>query len=199
MYKHNAAIVKGGDIDPNFVSLDYYCASGYITDATANTITWDVAQQSAVFHGSYIFTGNQFQVFVNANYTSEWVILRCTRTNDCGSAYSYYKFYVNGGCVCPGLPYCEIPSDKPALTEKYTISPNPTNGQFNISLTSTDTKAIITEVIITDKMGYPVFHQKFLNAQKTQSINLQTKPTDIYMVQIFDGTAWSTQKLSIQH
>ena len=149
----NASITKGGDIEPNFVSPNNYCASGYITDPTVNSITWSVAQQSPVFHGSYIFTGNQFQVFINANYTSEWVILRCTRTNSCGSAYSYYKFYVDGGCVCPGLPYCELPVERPSIVDKYTISPNPTNGQFNISLNSTDTKATIKEVIIKNKMG----------------------------------------------
>ena len=195
----NAPVKKAGDTDPNVVSLNYYCASGYITDPTANTITWDVAQQSPVFHGYYVFTGNQFQVAVNANYTSEWVILRCTRTNTCGSDYSYYKFYVNSGCICPGLPYCELIAYKPALTEKYTISPNPSSGQFTITLNSADKKAVIKEVIITNKMGLTVFHQKITNAQNTQSINLPAMPTDIYMVQIFDGTEWTTQKLSIKH
>lgn len=194
----NASFTKGGDIEPNFVSPNNYCASGYITDPTVNSITWSVAQQNPVFHGSYIFTGNQFQVFINANYTSEWVILKCTRTNSCGSAYSYYKFYVDGGCVCPGLPYCELPVERPSIVDKYTISPNPTNGQFNISLNSTDTKATIKEVIIKNKMGLTIYHQKFDNSQKVQKINTFGKPTDVYMVQIFDGNEWTTQKLNIQ-
>lgn len=47
-------------------------------------------------------------------------------------------------------------------------------------------------------MGIRIYQQKFTTNQKTQTINLAGKPTDIYMVEIFDGTNWQTQKLSLQ-
>lgn len=185
--------------ESNIFSPNSYCASGYITDPTATSITWSVAQTSSgSFHGYYIFNGNQFQVGINANYTSDWIILKCTRSNACGSSDSYYKFYVTGQCVCPGPPYCEILIDPFASEEKYTISPNPTNGQFNISLTSRDENAFIKEIIIKNKMGIAVFRKTFSNNQKQQTVNLFSKSTDIYFIEIFDGNEWTTQKLSLQ-
>lgn len=192
-------VEKSGTISSNILSPNNYCASGYITDPTATSITWCVAQTSSgSFHGYYNFIGNQFQVGINANYTSEWVILKCTRSNDCGSSDSYYKFYVTGQCVCPGLPYCEIITDPFTYKEKFTISPNPTNGQFNISLTSNDKNASIKEVIIKNKMGIAVFQKTFTNNQKQQTINLFSKTTDIYFIELYDGNEWTTQKLSLQ-
>jgi len=98
---NGSASTKGGGPDPNIFSLYSYCASGYITDPTVNSITWSVYQQSPVFHGSCIFTGNQFNVAINTNYPNDWVILRCTRTNSCGAAYDDYKFFVNGWSYGP--------------------------------------------------------------------------------------------------
>ena len=82
--------------------------------------------------------------------------------------------------------------------EYIKILPNPSNGIFTIQLNSSAKEKAIKEVIIKDKMGMLVYQQKFAANQQQQTINLAGKPTDIYMVQIFDGTNWVTQKLSLQ-
>jgi hypothetical protein len=56
----------------------------------------------------------------------------------------------------------------------------------------------IKEVIITNKMGTKVFSQKYNLNQKTQSVQLSGQPVDTYMVQVFDGKEWSTQKLVLR-
>ena len=47
-------------------------------------------------------------------------------------------------------------------------------------------------------MGSRIYQQKFSNNQKTQSINLSNKTSDIYIVEIYDGKNWRAQKLSLQ-
>ncbi len=85
-----------------------------------------------------------------------------------------------------------------SMVNAFDISPNPSKGRFTVTLTSIHNNASIKEIIVVNKMGAPVYQQKFTNNQKTQTIQLANLPTDIYTVKIFDGTAWSTQKLSLQ-
>ena len=85
------------------ISPNNYCAGGYITDVSATSITWNGEQTSPVtFHGYYNFIGNQFNVGINLNYPNEWIILKCTRTNACGSFSHSYRFYAgNNSCLAP--------------------------------------------------------------------------------------------------
>ena len=84
-------------------------------------------------------------------------------------------------------------------SEKISLSPNPTNGQFKVLLSSDDKEAAIKTVRIKNKMGIQVYQQVFKNAAKEQSINLFNLPTDVYIVEVFDGKKWLTEKLSLQH
>ena len=93
----------------DIISPNNYCASGYITDVSATSITWSVEQTSpGTFHGYYNFIGNQFNVGINLNYPNEWIILKCTRTNACGSFSHSYRFYAgNNSCLAP-LSHCAV-------------------------------------------------------------------------------------------
>lgn len=208
-YTCTPSSLKGSNPDPNIISPNSYCATGYITDPTATSITWSILQTSpGTFHGSTSFTNNQFSVNINQNYPNDWIILRCTRTNGCGSATDDYKFYAAGYCYAPP-GYCQTHPNDPICgvsivntnqllkQDIVTIYPNPTNGSFKITLNTINSNSI-KELIITTKMGIQVYSQKFSNNQKTATINLANLPIDIYNVQIFDGTNWVTQKLSLQ-
>lgn len=209
---NNLAGAKTGSPNPNIISPYSYCASGYITDATSSSITWSVYQTNAgTFHGFYSFNANQFEVSINANYVNEWIVLKCTRTNGCGSADSYYKFYAvqppGGSCGnpppscypnCPTCTSCEPFADPNVSSAKISIYPNPGNGQFNVALKTTDKSISIKEIIIKNKMGLTVYQKKISNNQPSQLVDIYGTPTDLYTVQVFDGKTWQTQKIIIQ-
>jgi lysyl endopeptidase len=77
------------------------------------------------------------------------------------------------------------------------ISPNPSNGSFTVTLHSDETKSVIKEVIIANKMGLPIYRQKYFDNQKQQKINLTNHNADIYLVNVFDGNVWTVQKLNL--
>lgn len=81
---------------------------------------------------------------------------------------------------------------------KISISPNPSNGQFIVVLNAKNKNAGIKQIIVKNKIGIPVYRQTFSNNQQQQNIDISGNPTDIYIVEIFDGKQWITQKLSLQ-
>jgi lysyl endopeptidase len=78
------------------------------------------------------------------------------------------------------------------------IFPNPSNGSFTVTLHSDETKSVIKEIMITNKMGLPIYRQKYFDNQKQQKINLTNHNADIYLVNVFDGNVWTVQKLNLQ-
>lgn len=191
----------------NIISPNNYCASGYITDASATSITWSVEQKSpGTFHGYYNFNGNQFSVGINVNYPNEWIILKCTRTNACGSFSHSYKFYANNyPCLAPAShcavfpndPGCAIEARQSSNSKTLSISPNPSNGNINIKLHSDQSNDFVKEVVILNKLGRIIFHQKYKTESKTMKINVAVPATDIYTLKVFDNSIWHTTKVSL--
>lgn len=197
----NPANKKVNSIEPNIVSQKYnFCATGYITDVTATNFSWSKVAGSGT-HISWNGFGGNFNVEVNANFKNEWITLRCTSINPCGSAYRDYKFFVNpsNNVNCPYCPGCRIAAPpKQEETTTMSIFPNPSNGQFNVTLNSNNKAAVIKEVRVKNKIGALVYQKKFNSNQKTQPINISNKPLDMYLVEVFDGNTWQTQKFSLQ-
>jgi hypothetical protein len=187
--------------DPNIVSEKYnFCATGYVTDVTATSFAWSKVAGSGT-HISWSGFGSNFSVEINANFKNEWITLRCAAINSCGSAYRDYKFYVlpvnNVNCpYCPGCRMAAAPIQEE--TSGISIFPNPTNGLFNVALNGSKKNAVIKEVRVKNKVGALVYQQKFNTGLKTQAINIANQPLDIYVVEVFDGSVWQTQKLSLQ-
>lgn len=84
------------------------------------------------------------------------------------------------------------------ITSDIEIYPNPSTGKFTITLKTNDKSISIKELRVKNKMGAVVYHQKFKESLKQQTIYLNNQQPDIYIVEIFDGTYWITQKLSLQ-
>jgi bacillolysin len=120
--------------------------------------------------------------------TSEGEGLSVVAVTTCGTSELVY-----GGNYSPicSNSYMKVNSD-------IKISPNPSTGVFTLTLNSVDRTSFLKAIIIKNKMGMQIYQQKFSNNQKSQTINLNGKPTDIYSVQVFDGKVWTTQKLSLQ-
>jgi hypothetical protein len=79
-------------------------------------------------------------------------------------------------------------------TTRAAISPNPTSRQIQIDITGSKATAI-KEVIITDKAGNTKKRFTYSKNIKTVTINLADLPTDVYIVQIYDGINWISKKV----
>ncbi len=187
----------------NILSLCEYYAKAWVRDQTATTISWSYVSSSG--HTSWTPNGDSVEVVINANSPHGWIRLKCTTSNVCGSYGWDFWFTPQGStasCQVYFDPNCIVIDPLTEITketqEKVSLVPNPTKGQFVVSLKTEDKNAEIKEIIIRNKMGIPVYQQKFANKQKKQTINLFNQPTDIYLVEVFDGVKWVTEKLSLQ-
>lgn len=169
----------------------YYPYSGSLTVDEYNfsgAITWTLAPYSSSTDWSWEASGNT--VIVSAKRNNVTLRLRATASNPCGSFSRDYTF-TSGECI--GIESVQVEE-----TQSYSLSPNPTNGTLSISLKKTDPSTSIQEVIVKNKLGVVVKHLKFSGNYKTQTLNLQNLPTDIYVIQIFDGKQWQSGKIMKQ-
>ena len=87
----------------------------------------------------------------------------------------------------------------------YLVAPNPANSDVTISVNDSEEKSNILinteiqEVRITDKSGYIKTSSKYRKGTKSVKINTAYFKSDVYIVYIFNGKEWSSQKLLIQH
>lgn len=193
-------------VDGNPMNGQEYYTTAWVEDLDPYAIiSWSFVSASG--NSAYLANGANVEVFINTHSPNGWIRLRCTTSNVCGSYSRDYWFTPQGSsakCQVPGFdPNCIIVAERPAIItepglDKILLSPNPTNGQFKISLVSDEKDAFIRTIRIRTKMGVQVYQQDFKNSQKEQLINLFSLPTDIYMVEVFDGKKWITEKLSLQ-
>lgn len=87
----------------------------------------------------------------------------------------------------------------------YSLAPNPASSNLTISVnepvdkTNFSTTTEIQEVRITDKLGNLKANKKYQKGTKSVNINVASLKSDMYIVQIFNGTNWDSQQLVIQH
>lgn len=196
------AIAKSSNInggEANIIDPCAYFTSGYVNDATATSITWSKVGSSVNSHFIWSASGSRFNVSCPTNYPNDWIKLRCTTSNSCGSGFRDYSFYIN-----KKPPMCDIVIVELRTNQntndfmKIIVAPNPSTGLFVLTLNTKNKSSVIKEVIIKNKMGALVYQQKFNTNQRSQTINLSNHGTDVYMIQVFDGTEWFTEKLSLR-
>lgn len=79
----------------------------------------------------------------------------------------------------------------------YSLAPNPASSNLTISSTETAFNTI-KEVRIIDKGGFMKLYQKYAAGTKKVNVNVSTLPTDVYIVQIFNGKEWQNQQIIIK-
>ena len=80
--------------------------------------------------------------------------------------------------------------------EKFTLSPNPNNGRFNIDLKSNSGKNI--SVVIYDIRGVEVFSKIFNNTLNfSKEINLENAAIGVYLINVSDGDRRVIRKVII--
>lgn len=76
----------------------------------------------------------------------------------------------------------------------YSISPNPTFS--NLQVSSTDKKTNTKPIKITDKTGTIKKRYTYSENLISITINISSLPPDIYYIQIFDGKKWTSKAIS---
>jgi len=128
--------------------------------------------------GSDIYIDNPNSSFTFINVSGGGTI-RLTYTDLCGvtrtDGVTVYSNCYNGGSA-------------------YSLSPNPTTGDLQVS--STDKKTNIKELKVTDKTG--AIKKRFVYSQNINSvkIDISSLPPNIYYIQIFDGKKWTSKAIS---
>lgn len=84
-------------------------------------------------------------------------------------------------------------ADNETIT-KVSITPNPTSGQIQIDIKGTKASAI-KEIRITDKVGNTQKRFTYSKDVKTASINIADLPTNVYIIQVYDGKDWISSKI----
>jgi hypothetical protein len=169
---------------PGFFSGDIH-----IVDPVTDQITWTKLSETGTNFTSISGSADGKDVTVTIKPQSGSVIYQMTASNTCGSYSTNYRFTADN-VVCFNTPGTDSLSI-------ITLQPNPTNGRFVVTLQSTNKQASIKEIIIKNKEGMPVFRKQYTNPQKSQQVQMPVAATNIYIVEIFDGIKWQTQKLSV--
>lgn len=140
--------------------------------SSQNGIPPTVYHEHGTYDQDFIFSrGGQYQIYARAE-------------NACGlGTTETLDIFVSNNCSGGGL-------------DAFTVSPNPTNGDMQI--TSTDDKGSVKEIRVTDKTG--AIRKRFFYKVKARSvnINISSLPVDLYYLQISDGSKWITKPISKQ-
>ncbi len=169
---------------------DYYPYSATIQCGATNATTsgWSFVASSGGIPWSYTNVINGVCIIsAKRIIPGSYLILRFTASNACGNISKNFIFTSD----------CYLTRQSSLSENSTTISPNPTTGIINILLDSKDKLTNIKEIRIKNKMGVLVFNKKYNNNQITQSVNIANQMADLYIVEIFDGKDWSSQKLSL--
>ncbi len=167
-----------------------YSGNVDVSDPVATSYTWTFVSKYPSTAIVGISPNPDWQhVAVTVKPQGASVIYRLTTANSCGSYSHDYTFVANGICF-------ESPSSEPP--SELSIAPNPVTGSFTATLKTENKAAAIKELIITNKFGAEVKHMKFNDNSKSQLVNIQSLPTDVYVVQVFDGERWLSEKITKQ-
>lgn len=99
------------------------------------------------------------------------------------------------GCPNTSDPYSFTTSvEKTDIHESITVSPNPSNGVFDLKINIQNSKPI--DIIITNLAGEEIYSKRniILNGQLEHNINITNQATGVYMLNINgSGFTWNTK------
>ncbi len=87
---------------------------------------------------------------------------------------------------------CRCSKDE-GINGRFAASPNPTTGEIQIE--SKDKRYTIKEIQVADKLGSLKKKIKLSGDIKAHKINIAELPADIYIIRIYDGKTWVSQKV----
>lgn len=145
--------------------------------------TWTL-EQGTVFYWSS--TSGNFMKFYPGGASPNYVKFRLTATTACGTVAYDFNFY----------PTTYSPPF-------FRVAPNPAKDRLTLTVGDrTTTKGLMTvtpesniqEVTIFDREGRPVKKQRFGKGLTQTSLDVSNLKPGLYMIRIFDGKGYSTEK-----
>lgn len=165
-----------------------YSGEVSLTDPITNTFSWSfVSKYPSTATVSIGGSADGRNMTVTVKPAGARVVYKLTRTNGCGSYSHDYTFTANGICSVEESIFVE--------EENLRLAPNPSTGTFNVLLQSTDKDKAIKMIVVRNKFGAEMKRIHFTGNAKSQNINIQNFPMDVYSVEVFDGTRWRVQKI----
>jgi hypothetical protein len=149
-----------------------------VTSDAGGYLTWDV------LGGQILYGQNTSEITVKLDNVSGGYYIGLHQSNACGM--SNVLAYKQGTILD-----CDADHE---TTSKVSITPNPTSGQVQIDIKGAKTSAI-KEIRITDKVGNTQKRFIYNKNVKTVTINIADLPTDVYIIQVYDGKDWISNKI----
>lgn len=200
-----------GDVNTKFLDFNYYDGLGFIVNlgsvrTIATSMNFSTANDSAerdpmnyeIFGSN---NGSDYTLIVSGNIDcndSRYFTRNYPFSNTV--AYSYYKFNFTNQCntIEQMIQISEVQllgtvlkTDSFSLADSLVIYPNPSNGNFNISLKN---QLGIDEISITDALGKTIQTELLKNTDNYQ-IAMQNASAGIYFVKIKSGEKSIVKKL----
>jgi Zn-dependent metalloprotease len=95
-----------------------------------------------------------------------------------------------------GNPSFKTSFSQTGSNKSVEVSPNPSNGEFLVNLSSTE-KSCIERIVIVNKMGKTIFMKNYKDCQKSQKLYLNVDISDVYFLKVFDGVDWIDKQVQI--
>jgi hypothetical protein len=180
-----------------------------ISDPVATSFVWTLQQKSPNVAATLIENPNGQHVEIEIKGSgSAWYTIKVG--NSCGSFTSSAQF--TGNVACPIIILSQNPasmtgtdsitvqdSPQPQLAAGVTIVPNPSQSMVTISLIAPPGKnSLFYKIKIMNTLGVQAKTMNFEDGVSSSTISIADLATGAYIVGVFDGQQWLTQKLLVE-
>ena len=171
----------------------FYSGVISLNDQVATSYTWTLVSTShptnnPVTTGIGLVPGSASDYNITVKPQNGRAVYRLTTSNNCGSFTRDYTFVADGICFVAEMV-------APPANENLSISPNPVTGLFTVSLKDVNKANPIKEISLHNRNGKEFKRVKFGDGKSQQSLNIQNLPPDIYIIRVFDGEKWFSDKI----
>lgn len=163
-------------------------------DVTGANVTWSLVSKSP--STLYVLFSNVAGGGMNIEFKGQGsAVMRVYRSNSCGSYGNNYTF-TSSSTLCPVERIAtNLEPTLPDEPKETTLSPNPVDGKFTLSLNVASKNEFIKEVKIKSLDGKEVKKMSFKDDSQSRTVDLTGLKSGIYVVQYFDNREWRSKKI----
>jgi hypothetical protein len=174
-------------------AADYnYSGYLYVAGTNATSLSWTEVSNSPIPYWGWSTSNYGHTLYVSQKNANQYLSLKVTAANACGSINKTYTF---GSGVCPVIPEFVISGDD------YLLSPNPSGNNFSVSVNTSvksSEKISFTQIRIYDGTGNLKKQIKYGNGTRQAQINITDLRPGYYYVEISNGKMSVKKPLVVQ-